>query len=180
MIMSDDVPFKFSGIVEMDETYIGGRWVNKPAWIRRSQKAKKGHGTSKQAIFGILNRNTECVRVFLVPDLKERTLYPIITSLLVSGTKVYTDGYSIYKPMKRYFKRHHTVDHAHGEYARGDIHTNTIESFWAYLKKNLSVIGGIRPEYFNLFVGEFVWRYNHRKLNREEQTELLMKKLVED
>lgn len=48
--MSDDVPFQFSGIVEMDETYIGGRWVNKPAWVRRSQKAKKGHGTSKQAI----------------------------------------------------------------------------------------------------------------------------------
>lgn len=176
--MMEDTPGCFSGTVEMDETYIGGKWINKPAWIRK-RGTKKGHGTSKQAIFGILNRNGRQVRVFLVSNFKEETIFTIISSVVKKKSKAYTDGYAIYKPLRAYGYDHHVVDHAHGEYVRGDIHTNTIESFWGYLKKRLSVTGGIRPAYFNRFVGELVWRYNHRHMSREEQVEILLKRLVD-
>jgi transposase-like protein len=175
-VMYEDTPGQFRDTVEMDETYVGGQWRNKPARIRRLG-TKRGHGTSKQAIFGIYHRKSKTVFVCFVPDLKSRTLLPIIHKQVQLGSVVYTDGYNVYKPLERWYARS-TVDHASGEYVRGDVHTNSIESFWGYLKRRLKITGGVRMSRLHLYVAEETWRFNYRTLSLDEKTEKLYQLLV--
>lgn len=176
-VMYRDEPEIFSGTVEIDETYVGGQWRNKP-WSVRKFGTKRGHGTSKQAIFGILNRNTKQVKAYLIPNLQKKTMLPIVKNAVTLGSIIYTDGYTVYTPLKQWYK-HHIVDHVGGEYVRGKIHTNGIESFWGYLKRRLKITGGIRPHRFHLFVAEEVWRFNHRSLNLKLQTQRILNLLVD-
>ena len=76
------------------------------------------------------------------------------------------------------FFPHEKVDHQSGVYARGIVNTNGIESFWRFLKRRLKITGGVRRGRLPLFLGEEVWRFNHRKLSLDEQTEELLKLLV--
>lgn len=175
-VMFWDIPEPFSGTVEIDETFVGGQWRNKP-WSVRIKGTKRGHGTSKQAIFGLLNRETGQVVARLIPNLKSKTLMPIIQKYVRSGAKVYTDGWTGYTKVADFFQ-HEQVDHFGGEYVRGKVHTNGIESFWGFLKRRLKITGGIRASRFHLYVGEEVWRFNHRKLQLDQQTEKLYQKLV--
>lgn len=176
--MAEDVPEPLTGTVEIDETFIGGQWRNKP-WRVRQKGTKRGHGTSKQAVFGMLNRDTGLVIAVLVPNLKSATLLPLLRTHVRAGSTIFTDGWTGYARIYRHFK-HEKVDHLNGVYARGTIHTNSIESFWGFLKRRLKVTGGIRTERMGLFVGEEVWRFNHRKLTLGAQTDLLYQKLVEE
>lgn len=162
----------------MDETYVGGQWRNQPWHIRR-RGTKRGHGTSKQAIFGIYHRASKTVAVSLVPNLQRRTMLPLIERQVVRRSTVYTDGYGIYIPLRRWY-RHQSVNHAAHEYVRGRVHTNGIESFWGYLKRRLKTTGGIRTTRLALFVAEEVWRFNHRSLSAAEQTDRLVTLLVAD
>lgn len=175
-VMADDPPARFSGTVEIDETYIGGQWRNQP-WSVRRQGTKRGHGTSKQGILGILHRRSRRVAAVLVSDLKARTLLPIVADQVAARSTVYTDGYGIYVPLGRRY-RHRSVNHAEGEYVRGRVHTNGIESFWGYLKRRLKTTGGIRRERLRLYVAEEVWRFNHRHQTLEEHVNILVSLLV--
>jgi hypothetical protein len=77
-LMTKDVPKVFSGIVEVDETYLGGQWKNKPLKIRKkSKKSKKGKGTTKQPVFGILCCNGQ-VWAELISKIEAPDLQPII------------------------------------------------------------------------------------------------------
>lgn len=162
-LMAKDIPVQFSGIVEIDETYIGGQWRNK-RWSTRKQGTKRGHGTSKQAVLGILNRDTRCVVAVLVPNLQYKTYIPIIQMHVHRGSIIYTDGYRIYDPLHNWY-RHERVEHVKGKYVRGAVHTNSMESFWGYLKRRLKITGGIRLSRLHLHVAEEVWRFNHRNIH---------------
>jgi transposase len=177
-LMTADVPGPFSGIVEIDETFIGGQWRNKP-WRIRIRGTKRGHGTSKQAVFGILERSSGRVIAFPIPNLKSETLLAALHAHLAEGAQVYTDGWTGYARVYHSFL-HEKVDHQAGVYVRGIVHTNSIESFWGYLKRRLKVTGGIRTNRLPLFLGEEMWRFNHRKLILEEKTERLLSLLVAD
>ena len=162
--MARDIPVAFIGTCEADETYVGGSWKNKAIHIRR-QGSLKGRGTSKQGVFGLACRKTKEVHAWLVPNTQRNILFPIIRSVLPLGSLIYTDGLSMYKTLPKYGYRHDSVNHDAGEYVRGDVHTQTIDGFWGYLKNRLAVTGGIRKRYLPRFVGEHVWRYNHRFLS---------------
>jgi transposase len=175
--MQADAPTVFFDVCEADETYVGGAWKNKAIHIRR-QGSKRGRGTSKQAIFGIVQRNPACVRIWLVPDCKGTTLRPIIHAHIIKGSSIYTDGHKGYRPLGRQGYHHDWVDHDAGEYVRGDVHTQNMDGYWGKLKTHLDSIGGIRKEQLPLFIGEYQWRYNARQLDRKEQTEKLYHSLV--
>lgn len=161
------------GIVEMDETYIGGQRKNKRLHIRRIQ-AKKGHGTDKLPIVGLFSRNTGKVLVFVEPKkLDIRFVRGIIRENVVRGSSIYTDGFKMYRSIPEDGYIHRFVDHDGGEYVRDDIHTNNIEGFWGILKRKMSCIGGMRRKYLHLFVGEIVWRFNHRTEPLKEQERAL-------
>lgn len=176
-VMSADAPPHFSGKTEADETYVGGAWKNKALHIRR-QGTKRGRGTQKQAIFGVLQRQPQHVRIWLVPNAKGGTLRPLVRSYVACGSSVFTDGHKGYRRLKQMGYHHDWVDHNAGEYARGDVHTQTIDGYWGMLKNHLATIGGIRKKHLHLFIGEHVWRYNHKNLTRQEQVHSLYRILL--
>lgn len=176
--MATDLPPPFSGTVEIDETYVGGQWRNK-RWSVRRHGTKRGHGTSKQAVLGLLHRDSGHVAATLVPNLRWRTLGSLIGARVTRGSTIYTDGADLYAPLRHRY-RHERVEHVSGEYVRGSVHTNGIESFWGYLKRRLKTTGGIRVSRLSLYVAEEVWRFNHRAMDLNDQTEYLYRKLVEE
>lgn len=167
-VMTKDVPEPFYGVCEADETYVGGSWKNKAIHIRR-QGTKRGRGTSKQAIFGIIQRDPARARVWLVRNTRSRSLNPHVRRTVGRGSTIYTDGRKGYRRLPRYGYQHDFVDHEAGEYVRGKVHTQTVDGYWGLLKTHLDSIGGIRKERLHLFIGEHLWRYNFRHLTRKEQ-----------
>lgn len=174
MCMATDTPDIFAGPVEMDETYIGGQRKNKKLHIRRI-KAKRGHGTDKLPIMGIFDRYTRQVYVeVMTKKLSMPHIFKTMDKRVSAKAVVFTDGYKMYRGLKQKGFRHEYVNHDGGEYVRDMVHTNNIEGFWGILKRKLSCIGGMRRERLHLFVGEIVWKFNHRNNSLTEQEQLLL------
>jgi len=87
----------------------------------------------------------------------------LFANTVKSGSKVYSDTYRSYTGLATAGYVHRTVEHKIKEYVRGKNHINGLEGFWGYLKRKLASKGGVRRIYLPLFLGEYVWRYNHRK-----------------
>lgn len=107
-------------IVEADETYVGGKG-----------KGKRGRGSeNKTPVFGMVERNGD-VKAHVTIDTKRNTVMPIIRQHIEIGSQVMTDEYHPYKSLTKEGYIHQRVAHGIKEYARGDVHTNTIEGFWS-------------------------------------------------
>lgn len=175
-VMIQDVPEVFSGIVEVDETYIGGQWKNK----RKSERVKgtkRGRGTSKQPVFGIYCRDGK-VWAEIVDDVEAETLQPLIKKRVKKGSVINSDTWRGYTGIAAYGYVHRLVKHNEGEYSNSKgTHINGLEGFWGYLKRRLAAKGGIRRERLSLYLAEYVWRYNNRNLTVNEKVLRLMKLL---
>lgn len=115
------------GIVEVDETYIGGK-----------KKGKRGRGAdSKTPVFGIVERQGGA-KAQVVENIKIKTIQPIINESVVRGATVMSDEFNIYNRVKDNGYEHHTIQHCIGQYVDGIIHSNSIEGFWSQLKRSLS------------------------------------------
>lgn len=173
MTMSKDIPEVFSGTVEIDETYIGGKWKNKRK-KHRQIKAKRGRGTLKTPVFGILCRGGK-VWAEVVSDVEARTLIPLIDKRVKIGSIICSDTWKSYTGIAARGYIHRMVEHGKGEYSdyKG-THINGLEGFWGYLKRKLASKGGIRKERLPLYLAEYVWRYNHRNLTMQKQIDNLL------
>ena len=142
------------GVVEADETYVGGK---RPG-------GKPGRGAAgKTVVFGMLERDGD-VMAQVVPNVSKKTLYPIITENIEPGSTVHTDEFGTYRGLDRIGYRHRAVSHKRGEYVSGDSHVNSVEGFWARLK--LSIRGThvhVSGKHLQKYVKEFEYRYNRRK-----------------
>ena len=177
LAMTQDVPEVFEGTVEVDETYLGGQWKNKRLSVKHSQlKAKRGRGTSKQAVFGILCRNGK-VWAELIDNVEARQLQPRIVKQVKKGSVVFSDTWRGYTGIAAKGYVHRLVKHSKNNYVTNGNHINGLEGFWGYLKRKLSAKGGIRKARLHLYLGEYVWRYNNRNLNLKEQEKYLLKLL---
>jgi transposase len=180
VLMSEDRLPVFSGTVELDETYIGGQRKNQCLHIRRLYPPKRGHGTQKLPIFGIFHRGSGKVFVGLEPKkLDWRHIIRIVDRKVAKGSRIYTDGFPMYEKLRWHGYAHRSVDHNKKEYVRGDVHTNGIEGFWGIMKRRMGCIGGMRRDRLMLFAGEIAWRFNHRRLSREEKERALMELVLE-
>jgi transposase len=161
LAMVTDIPEIFSGTVEVDETYLGGQWKNKRKTIR-DKGTKRGRGTKKQPVFGILCRNGT-VWAEVVNDVEANTLQPLISQKVSTGSVVCSDTWKAYTGIAARGYVHRLINHGERQYSdeKGD-HINGLEEFWGYLKRKLASKGGIRRERLHLYLGEYVWRYNHR------------------
>jgi transposase-like protein len=176
--MTKNVPDVFEGIVEVDETYLGGQWKNKRLGVKRkSVISKRGRGTTKQPVFGILCRGGQ-VFAELMGDVEAVDLQPIIEKKVKKGSVVCSDTWRGYTGIAAKGYVHRMVEHGKNEYSdkRGN-HINGLEGFWGYLKRKLSAKGGVRREKLHLYLGEYVWRYNHRNQNFKQQERSLLSTL---
>jgi len=170
------------GIVEMDETYIGG----KPRKSNRHDDkhddpptGKTGRGTEKPAVVGIIERGGE-VRLSAHDkgELKAMNLTGLVRRHVdTSSSIVITDEYKGYIPLKK-FTTHLVITH-NRRYVEGNIYTNTIESFFALLKRG--IIGQyhkVSRKYLGEYINEFSYRFNARFLSGEDQFNRTVERLL--
>ena len=155
----------FSGPVEVDETYMGGKRKNMHASQR---KVLTGRGAiDKTAIAGIKDRDTNQVRVKVVEKTDKETLQGFVADHVDPDATVYTDDARAYNGLPF---DHGKVRHSVAEYVNGQVHTNGIESFWSMLKRaHKGTFHKISPKHLHRYAGEFAERHNVRKLDTLEQ-----------
>jgi transposase-like protein len=148
------------GIVEVDETYIGGKARNMHATVRRRRNVKDIG--AKSMVMGAIERDGK-VYAQVVPNRKKETIKEVIFPAIEQGTTVHTDEFPAYIYATKDAEFEHKVINHLERYVDGNIHTNGIENFWSCLKRGL---GGtyIAVEPFHLFryVDEQAFRFNNR------------------
>ena len=174
--MCHEVPPVFRGTVEVDETYVGGTWKNKRR-PQRTHGTKRGRGTSKPPVFGILCRGGQ-VWAQVVPAVTARTLLPLLRRRVRPGSVVCSDPGDSDTGVAAKGYVHRLEEHGAGQFSDGrGSHINGWEGFWGSLKRRLAANGGIRRERLPLDVAEYVWRYNHRRLSANQQVVQLVRLL---
>lgn len=142
------------GVVEMDETYVGG--------VRPGKRGRGAEG--KTPVFGMVERKGK-IRAVVVSDVKTKTLMPIVLSSVKKGAVISTDKGNNYNRLKENGYEHGTVKHGKGQYANGMFHSNTIEGFWSHLKRSINgTYHAVSSKYLQGYVDEFSYRYSNRDL----------------
>jgi len=167
LAMQDGSIEKFSGRVEADETFIGGKGRNMHADKKIKFQKVRGH-VGKVAVMGLLERNSperaSRIKLRVMRNVRRTGLQKHIKSEVAEGSEVFTDALASYTGLEKEYI-HNVIDHAEC-YAKGHVHTNGLENFWSLLKR------GIRGTYvsveaFHLFryLDEQAFRFNERKDN---------------
>ncbi len=161
--MNNDDFKELMGIVEIDETYIGGKDRNRH-WAKKSRQqrdAGTGFGYGKTGVIGAISRNGNVI-CQTMNDPEFRTYHGFVRKVVSGKVElVATDENPSYTHLGL---PHEAVLHSAGEYVRGKVHTNSIESFWALLKRG--IVGNfhqVSAKYLPLYLAEFSFRHNHRE-----------------
>ena len=171
-LFKQDESMELSDDVECDEAYIGGRERNR----HESQRTEGTQGRSlktKTPVFGMVQRNGSVIAL-KTADTKGSTLMPIIRQFVREETRIFTDEYIGYRSLDGSEYRHGVVNHKERQFVDGDKSTNTIEGFWAQLKRSLfGVYHFVSARYLQRYVDEAVFRYNTRKRSESERFKLM-------
>jgi transposase-like protein len=151
---------KLGGIVEVDETFVGGKAKNRH-WDKRDGKPGPT-ASGKVIVAGAIKRKGNVI-ARVVDNVRASTLVPFVNEAVSEKVSLLcTDQWIGYKGLDKTYP-HATVDHAKRQYVVGAVHTQTIEGFWSIFKRG--IVGSfhkVSAKYMPLYVAEFQFRYNHR------------------
>lgn len=160
------------GDIEADETYVGG----KPRPKAGGPKPKRGRGTKKVPVMALVERDGRA-RARAVEHVDAKTLKQAIRDDVDRSSRILTDEWKAYPGIgKEFAGGHERVNHSKGEYVRGDVHTNTAESFFALLKRG--VMGSfhhISRQHLDRYCDEFSFRWDHRKISDSDRTGIALR-----
>ena len=159
-------------VVEIDETYIGGKDENKHAWKREGRRGAKG----KIPLVSLMEREGK-VRSFRVANVNAATLRPVIKEAVDKASYLMTDDAPVYDVIARDFAGHGSVTHSAEEYVRaGFWHTNTVENYFSIFKRGIvGTYHHVSEAHLHRYAAEFDFRYNNRLARGIDDTERTQK-----
>ncbi|OJV54045.1 MAG: hypothetical protein BGO31_11805 [Bacteroidetes bacterium 43-16] len=167
MLISNDESI-MKGVIELDEAYIGGKNKNR----HKDKKVKNAQGRAykdKSPVFGILERSeggSSRVIAYTLRDVKAQTLQSVVYEKVAPGSAIMTDEWNAYTGLNKDYE-HGICFHGRGNYVSGvnsEIYTNGLENFWSTVKRSINgSYVRVSPKYLQLYINEFVFRYNNRK-----------------
>lgn len=159
---------KLSGTVEVDETYIGGR-------VKGMGRCYKGN---KTAVVALVERDGRVRSKAIRGVVTGSNIKRILNEHVDKSTDIMTDTYQVYNKATKGYKSHQSVNHKRKEYARGNVHTNTVEGFFSLLKRGVvGTFHHVSKKHLPLYLAEFDHRYSNRKVTDGERTFSSLKKM---
>lgn len=160
--MKDDGIGKLDGIVEVDETYAGGKAV------------RKGRGAGRPQVMALVERGG---RVKAIKNTD--TIKSVVIRHVEKTAHVMTDEYAAYRGLTAEGYKHSTVNHGNKQYVRGDAHTNTAEGFFGIFKRGIvGIYHHISEQHLEKYLSEFTFRYNRRIVSDLERADMLLAGIV--
>jgi transposase-like protein len=150
--MSNDTQSLLKGIVEVDETLVGGK----------TEGMGHGYKGNKAIVIGAIERGGES-RLDVIDHVDHDTLHNFINEYSEPDA-VYTDNFPAYNGIANEVIRHETVNHSADEWVRGSVHTNSVENIWSLLKR--SIVGSyhqVSKKHLDSYLDELEWRFNNRE-----------------
>jgi transposase len=178
----DEGDLLLGGTVEMDEAYWGG----KAKWQHEAKKTHAGRGpVGKTTVFGMAQRGTKGkpgkVVVRVADGSGADDLLPHAKAKVLPASTVYTDEFRAYDGLGEKGYAHDRVNHSQKVYVSGDVHTNTIEGFWATVKRG---IGGtyhsISTKHLQSYLDEYAFRYNNRDATGRGMFDAFLSRIEKD
>lgn len=148
------VPFGSGGTpVEVDETYIGHL---------KGHPVRNG-GSHKMKVISLVDRATGAIRSYNIDQMISTYVEPIVRANIAKEARLITDEARLYKRMGKFFASHESVNHAAGEYGRGDVFTNTVEGSFSIFKRGMKgVYQHCGEQHLHRYLAEFDFRYSNR------------------
>lgn len=164
--MRDADPILLGGngsIVEADETYIGRMAKSEPSPQRKGRPyIHPNRPARKRAVVSLVERGGK-VRSFHVENADKATVTGIVNANIDRETRIHTDESRLYTGLEMSFADHETVRHSAGEYARGDVNTNTVEGVFSIFKRGMTgIYQHCAEKNLHWYLAEFDFRYNNR------------------
>lgn len=163
-----------TGMVETDETYIGGKEKNKHK-DKRSKDENGAYVNNKSMVVGVIERSGKVILKH-IPAATTENMVGFIKQHVPEGATIFTDEHQAYRNLGKIYT-HDTINHSIKLYVDGEVHTNTIENFWSILKRGIyGIYHNVSEKHLDRYLNEFASRFNERHNSNQGRLEKFLAK----
>jgi len=164
--MADPSPVPLNNIVEIDETYIGGKMENMNKGRRK--KIRESGKDNKTAVMGIVERGGSA----RLTVIGKKTFKELVRENVLPTANLMTDSHNGYVGLDKEFSSHESVNHSEDEFKRGQVYTNSVEGFFSIFSRTIfGIYHQVSPKHLHRYCTETAYRYNFRKMTDKERFE---------